>query len=203
MLSHRSHNPQTDRIRRKEKQEHHGRKNRNERPAQENDFKGGAGKNGGVKQHDPTEPRLVHFRRAIRDHLLLIAARDAKLKDAQQRHSGQKREENDNSYVPFSSKNPALKPGPKAAASAYSPGFKGRFSSHSWRIKRMVALERLPTFPRISQDGWVWHFVKPSAISTLPSRRAPPGCKIQPLISFWVLPLRWRKSSTSSRILEP
>jgi hypothetical protein len=31
------------------------------------------------------------------DHLLLMAARDAKLKDAQQRHGKQKREEGDNS----------------------------------------------------------------------------------------------------------
>src|SRR6266436_8093672 len=115
--------------------------------------------------------------------LLLMAMGNPELENAQQPHAEQEREEGDDAYVHCSSKNSALKPGPKAAASAYSPGFKGRFSSHSWRIKRIVALDRLPTLPRMSHDGCVWHFVRPRAVSTLPSRRAPPGCRIHPLIS--------------------
>src|SRR5260370_31534949 len=183
MLSHRPHTPQTHCMRPEEEQKHHSGKNRDERPAQENNFKGGANENSGVKQHDPTKPRLVHFRRALSDHALPIAARDAQLKEAQQRHGEQKSKKRDNAYAHCSSKNSALNPGPKAAARAYSPGFKGRFSSHSWGIKRMVALHRLTTFPSPSHEGSAWHFVRPRAVSTFPSRRAPPRCTIHPFMS--------------------
>src|SRR5690242_21526964 len=53
------------------------------------------------------------------------------------------------------------------------------------------------TLASTSQEGCVWHFVRPSAISTLPSRRAPPGWRIQPLMSSCFLPWRCRKSSRS------
>src|SRR5260370_13942929 len=122
----------------------------NERPVKKSNMKGSADENSGVKQHDRTALRLLHVRRAVGVHLLLVAAGDAELDNAQQSDGEQEREERDNTYVHCSSKNSALNPGPKAAASAYSPAFKGRFSSHSWRIKRMVALDSLPTFPRMS-----------------------------------------------------
>src|SRR5260370_4006771 len=96
-------------------------------------------------------------------------------------------------YVHCSSRNSALKPGPKAAANAYSPAWSGLFSSHSCRMNRIVALDKLPTFPRMSQDGCVSHLHRPSSVSMFPSTRAPPGCKIQPLISARLRPLRSRK----------
>src|SRR5579864_1864408 len=195
--------PPTDGVRSQKNCEHRRGEKRDEGPLEQNDLQRGAHQDGGVQEHHPTKARFIDFGRAARDKLLLMAARNAQLEQAQRRDSREQQEKSDYTQVHWRSKNSALKPGPKAAASAYSPGFKGRFSSHSWRIKRMVALERLPTFPRISQEGWVWHFVKPRAISTLPISRAPPGCRIQPLMSFWVLPLRWRKSSTSSRIFAP
>src|SRR5712692_8223311 len=118
MFAHRSHNPQPHRIARKEQRKHHGGKNRNKGTAQKNHFECGSDKNGGVKKHDPMKVRLVNLGRATRDHLLLMPTGDAKLENAQQPTGEQKREKSDNGCVQCSSKNSALKPGPKAAASA-------------------------------------------------------------------------------------
>ena len=70
-------------------------------------------------------------------------------------------------------------------------------------MKRIVALERFPTLPRMSHEGCVSHLHKPSSVSTFPSRRAPPGCKIHPLMSSFFRPLRSRNPSTSPRIFPP
>src|ERR1700676_4916932 len=74
MLSHCAHNPQAHSIRREEDAEHDGRERRNERPAQKNNFKSSADKEGGVQKHDPTEPWLVNPSSSTCHHLLLMAA---------------------------------------------------------------------------------------------------------------------------------
>jgi hypothetical protein len=83
MLAHRSYNPQTDRICRKEQQQHDASKNGNEGPAQKNNFEGGSDEDGGVNKHHPTELWLLHFGGAIRGHLVLMPTRDAQLEYAQ------------------------------------------------------------------------------------------------------------------------
>jgi len=118
MLAHRSHNPQTDRIRREEQQQHDSSENGNERPAQKNNFQGGSDKDRGVNKYHPTEPWLFDFRCAIRRHLVLMPAGNAQLEYAQNSNGEQQSEEGDDAYVHCSSKNSALNPGPKAAASA-------------------------------------------------------------------------------------
>src|SRR5690348_17666418 len=55
----------------------------------------------------------------------------------------------------------------------------------------------------MSQEGCVSHLHRPSPASTFPSSRAPPGCRIQPLMSSFFRPLRSRKPSTSPRIFPP
>jgi len=71
-----------------------------------------------VNKNYPTKLWLVYFGRAARDHVLLMTAGNAQFENAQQPNGEQKREKGDNGYVHCSSKNSALKPGPKAAASA-------------------------------------------------------------------------------------
>src|SRR5580658_8277830 len=169
----------------------------------EQDFESGADQHRGMQQDHPAKSRLVNFCGSARDHLSLMTARDLQLRNAEHSHGHQQTEKRDDAQVHCSSRNSALKPGPKAAANAYSPDLRGRFSSHSCKIKRIVALERLPTLLRISQEGSVSHLQSPNSFSTLPSKRAPPGCRIQPLISFCVRPWRSRKPSTSPRIFSP
>src|SRR5712692_692898 len=118
MFAHRPDNPQPDGIARKEQCKHHRGEDRNKGAAQKNNFECCSDKNRGVKKHDPTKVGLVNLGRATRDHLLLMPTGDAKLENAQQPNGEQKREKSDNGYVHCSSKNSALKPGPKAAASA-------------------------------------------------------------------------------------
>src|SRR6266404_2087116 len=203
MLPQRADDPPAQRICCKKHKEHRHSQRRNEGTLQGDDFDGGARKHRGVQQNHPAEFRFVDLRRAARDHLLLVATGDAQLHEPQQSHGEEQREKRDHTQVHCSSRNSALKPGPKAAATAYSPGLSGLFSSHSCRIKRIVALERFPTLPRISQEGCVSHFVRPNCVSTLPSRRAPPGCRIHPLISSRFRPFRSRKPETSPPIFAP
>src|SRR5947207_6695327 len=128
---------------------------------------------------------------------------DTQLDQPQQPHGQEQPEKANDAQVHCSSTNSALKPGPNAAATAYSPALSGLFSSHSCRMKRIVALERFPTFPRMSHEGCVSHLHKPSSVSMFPSSRAPPGCRIHPLISSRFRPLRSRKPCTSPPIFQP
>src|SRR5882757_6682920 len=143
---------------------------------------------------DERAPKEDYFERSAKQHRGV---------QPHHRHGKEQTEKRHDAQVHCSSKNSALKPGPNAAASAYSPGWGGLFSIHSCRIKRIVALERFPTFPRMSQDGCVSHLHKPSSVSMFPSSRAPPGCRIQPLISSRFLPWRSRKPFTRPPILSP
>src|SRR6266581_1699826 len=120
-----------------------------------------------------------------------------------QGHGKKQAKKGNDAHVHCSSRNSALKPGPNAAAIAYSPAWSGLFSSHSCRMKRMVALERFPKLARMSQEGCVSHLHKPSSASMFPSNRAPPGCRIQPLMSSLLRPCRSRKPCTSPPIFPP
>src|SRR5436190_24294684 len=164
-----------------------------------------------MQQHHPAEFWLIDFRRAPCGHFLLMPLGDAQFDQPEQRHGKKQPEKGSrstvaqqiNAQVHCNSKNSALNPGPKAAATAYSPALSGLFSSHSCRMKRIVALERFPTFPRMSHEGCVSHLHKTSSVSMFPSSRAPPGCRIHPLISSRFRPLRSRKPCTSPPIFPP
>src|SRR5437879_8017871 len=164
-----------------------------------------------MQQHHPAEFRLVDFRRAPCGDCRVMPRGDAQCDQPEQGHGKKQPEKGSrstvaqqiNAQVHCNSKNSALNPGPKAAATAYSPAWSGLFSSHSCRMKRIVALDRFPTFPRMSQEGCVSHLHKPSSVSMFPSSRAPPGCRIQPLISSRFRPLRSRKPCTSPPIFPP
>src|SRR5467141_3303774 len=203
VLPERANDPPTHGIRREEDGKHRHSQPGDERAPKEDYFERSAKQHRGVQQHHPAEFRLFDFRRAARGHFPLVPLGDAQLGQPQHRHGEEQTEKRNDAQVHCSSKNSALKPGPNAAASAYSPGWGGLFSIHSCRIKRIVALERFPTFPRISQDGCVSHLHKPSSVSMFPSSRAPPGCRIQPLISSRFRPLRSRKPCTSPPIFPP
>src|SRR5208282_4709113 len=101
-----------------------------------------------MKQDHPAKSGFFYFRCATRNHLLLMTARYLQLHNAEQSHGHEQAEKRDDAQVHCSRRNSALNPGPKAAASAYSPDLRGLFSNHSCKMKRMVALERLPTLPR-------------------------------------------------------
>src|SRR6266496_3381823 len=169
----------------------------------ENHFQGRAKQHGDVQQHHPAEPRLVDFGGPTRAHCPLVPLRNAQLGQPQQRHGKKQSKKGNDAHVHCSSRNSALKPGPNAAAIAYSPAWSGLFSSHSCRMKRMVALERFPKLARMSQEGCVSHLHKPSSASMFPSSRAPPGCRIQPLMSSLLRPCRSRKPRTSPPIFPP
>src|SRR4029077_1090596 len=168
-----------------------------------NPLQRGAEPDRGVQRDHPAKPGFVNLSGAPRDHLLLMPARNLQLDNAKESHGHQQAEERDGAQVHCNRRNSALKPGPNAAASAYSPDLSGRFSSHSCKMKRIVALERLPTLLRISHEGCVSHLQSPNSFSTFPSRRAPPGCRIHPFMSSCLRPWRSRKPSTSPRILAP
>src|SRR5262249_24129087 len=182
MFPKRSNDPPADDVRHNEKKQRNRGQRRNKRPVEKHDLDGGANQNCGVQQNHPEKFRISDFRTAVTDDLFLMTFRNLQLNDAQSRDRDKQAEKRDHAYCHCSSKNSALNPGPKAPANAKSPGWSGRFSSHSCRIKRMVALERLPTLPRMSQEGCVSSFVRPSASCTFESSREPPGCRIQPLI---------------------
>src|SRR5713226_4663817 len=212
VLPERAYNPPTHGICRQEDGKHRRSQPQEKGTPQEDHFHCRAHQHRGVQQHHPAEFRLIDFRRAPRGHFPLMPLGDAQLGQPQQRHGKEQTEKGVDRYavaqqidaqVHCSSKNSALKPGPNAAASAYSPGWSGLFSSHSCRMKRIVALDRFPTFPRMSQDGCVSHLHKPSSVSMFLSNRAPPGCRIQPLISSRFRPWRSRKPCTSPPIFPP
>src|SRR6267143_114483 len=203
VLPERANDPPAHRVRRQKNGQHRRSQPQNKGAAQQDYLKCRANQHRGVQQHHPAKFRLIDLRRATRRHLFLVAVGDAQLHQPQQSHGKKQRQKRIHAYVHCSNKNSALKPGPNAAASAYSPAWSGLFSSHSWRMKRIVALDRFPTFPRMSQDGCVSHFVRPNCVSTLPSRRAPPGWSIHPLISSRFRPFRSRKSETRPPIFAP
>src|SRR6266478_6623800 len=203
VLAERTNDPPAHGIGRQENGKHRRSEPQNERTPKEDDLHRGANQHRGVQKHHPAKFWLIHFRRAKRGHFPLMPLGDAQLDQPQQRHGEEQTEKRDDTQVHCNSKNSALKPGPNAAASAYSPGCSGLFSSHSCRMKRIVALDRFPTFPRMSQDGCVSHLHKPSSVSMFPSSRAPPGCRIQPLISSRFRPLRSRKPCTNPAIFPP
>src|SRR6267378_2729455 len=203
VLPERADDPPAHGIRREEDGKHRHSQPGDERTLKEDYFERGTKKHRGMQQHHPAEFRLFDFRRAARGHFPLVPLGDAQLGQPQHRHGEEQTEKRNDAQVHCSSKNSALKPGPNAAASAYSPGWGGLFSIHSCRIKRIVALERFPAFPRMSQDGCVSHLHKPSSVSMFPSSRAPPGCRIQALISSRFRPWRSRKPCTSPPIFFP
>src|SRR6266849_5031072 len=203
VLAERTNDPPAHGIGRQEDRKHRSSEPQNERTPEKDDFHCGPKQHGSVQKNHPAEFRLIHFHRAKRGHFPLMPLGDAQLDQPQRRHGEEQTEKRDDTQVHCNSKNSALKPGPKAAARAYSPVCRGLFSSHSCRMKRIVALERFPTFPRISHDGCVSHLHKPSSVSMFPSSRAPPGCKIHPLISSRFRPLRSRKLCTNPPIFPP
>jgi hypothetical protein len=91
MLTHRTNNPQADRIAHKEQCKRHSRENGDKRTAQQNNFECGADKNRGVKKDEPMKVRLGYLSRASRDHLLLMPSRNTQLENAQQANREQKR----------------------------------------------------------------------------------------------------------------
>src|SRR5712664_2833852 len=203
VLSKRAYDPPTHRIRRQEDGQHRCCQPEKERTLKQNYLDSSAEQDRRVQQHHPAKFRLIHLCRAACGHFSLVPLRDAQLDQPEQSHGEKQGEKRINAYVHCSSKNSALKPGPNAAANAYSPACSGLFSSHSCRMNRIVALDKFPTFPRMSQDGWVSHLHKPSSVSMFPSSRAPPGCRIQPLISSRFRPWRSRKPCTSPPIFAP
>src|SRR6267378_4951975 len=84
MLTHRSHNPETDCIGCKKQQQHDSSENGDERPAEKNNFQSGSDEDRGVHKHHPAELRLLDFGSAIRGHLLLMSAGDTQLENAQE-----------------------------------------------------------------------------------------------------------------------
>ena len=84
-----------------------------------------------VERDHPAVERFGDDFGAARNHGALMIARDAQLDDAERRYEQQQQEIRDDTQVHWRSRNSALKPGPKAAAIAMSPGLSGRFSSHS------------------------------------------------------------------------
>src|SRR5207253_5706458 len=113
-----------------------------------NDFDGSANENRSVQQNHPEKFRVGDFCPAVGDDLSLMPFGDLQFDDAKRRNRQQQSKKRDDRYCHWSRRNSALKPGPNAPAKARSPGSSGRFSSHSWRINKMVALDRLPTLPR-------------------------------------------------------
>src|SRR5580704_2728494 len=203
MIAQRADHPPANDIRGEKYRKHCRSEKGDERATKEDDLERGADEDSGVKQDHPAESGFFYFCGASRDHLLLMTARNLQLDDAEQSHGHEQAEKRDDAQFHCSKRNSALNPGPKAAARAYSPDLRGRFSSHSCKMKRMVALERLPTLERISQDGSVSHLQSPNSFSTLPSRRAPPGCRIHPLMSACLRPWRSRKPFTRLLIFAP
>src|SRR6266436_6289319 len=196
----RANDPPTHGVRREEDGKHRRSQPGDESTPKEDYFERSAKQHRGVQQHHPAEFRLFNFRRAARGHFPLVPLGNAQLGQPQRRHRKEQTEERNDAQVHCSSKNSALKPGPNAAASAYSPGWGGLFSIHSCRIKRIVALDRFPTCPRMSQDGCVTHLHKPSSVPMFPSSRAPPGCRIQTLMTSHLCPRRSGKSCRSPPI---
>ena len=84
-----------------------------------------------MQENHPAKAGIIHSGGATRDHFLLVTPGNAEFHQAQSSDSAKKNEKGDNAQFHCSSKNSALKPGPKAHAMAYSPVFRGRFSSHS------------------------------------------------------------------------
>src|SRR4029077_8258567 len=203
MCPERAYHPPPHRVCRQEDGEHRRSQPQNKGTPQEDHLHCRAKQHGGVQENHPAEFRLVDFRGAPSGHFILMPLGDAHLHQPQQGDGNEQGEKQINAYAHCSSRNSALKPGPNAAASAYSPAVSGLFSSHSWRMKRIVALDRFPTFPRMSQDGLLSHLHKPSSVSMLPSSRAPPGCRIQPLMYSRFRPWRSKKPCTSPPIFPP
>ena len=88
---------------------------------EQDDFERGAQEHAGVNRHEPLEVRFRNRHGARRAHFPLIPPRNAQLDEAEDCNGRKKRQIQINAQVHCSSKNSALKPGPKAAATAYSP----------------------------------------------------------------------------------
>jgi len=85
----------------------------------------------GVQENHPAKARIIYFGGATGGHFPLVALRNPEFHEAQGSDSAEKNKKGDYTQFHCSNKNSALKPGPKAAAKAYSPVLRGRFSSHS------------------------------------------------------------------------
>src|SRR5260370_1484915 len=109
---------------------------------------------GSMQQNHPTKLRFIDLRSSPRDHLLLVPLGEVQLNETQQGHGEEQEEKRDRTQVHCSSRNSALKPGPNAAATAYSPALSGLFSSHSSKMKTIDRLESCPTCPRMPQHDW-------------------------------------------------
>jgi len=131
MIAEGSNHPPAHDIGRQKDSEADCREQGIKRAAKKNNFQGRAEEDGGMKDNHPAESRVGDFRGAAGDHLRLVAARNPQFVQAQTGDDEKKDQVGDDAQFHCSSKNSALKPGPKAAAMACSPLFKGRFSSHS------------------------------------------------------------------------
>ena len=98
---------------------------------EENDFESGSEQNPAVNDDNPFEMGLRNANSALDQHALLVLPRNSQFNKAEQPHSREEREVEINAQAHWSKRNSALKPGPNAAARAYSPVLSGRFSSHS------------------------------------------------------------------------
>src|SRR5580704_16916382 len=131
VIAERSNHPEAHEVGCEKNGEHHGGKRGDERAFQRDDFDGGADQNQCVDGDQPRAQRLFDDDSAARLHGALMIARNAQLDNAEGGYDEQQREKRDDAQVHWRSRNSALKPGPKAAASAMSPGLSGRLSSHS------------------------------------------------------------------------
>src|SRR6516162_3552296 len=131
MVAEGSNHPPANDIGRQKDSEADCREQGIKRAVKKNNFQGRAQQDGGMKENHPAEARVDDFRGAAGHHPGLVTARNAQFVQAQNADDEKKGQVGDDAQFHCSSKNSALKPGPKAAAMACSPVFKGRFSSHS------------------------------------------------------------------------
>ena len=108
-----------------------GRRERALAQMEKHDLDRSAEENKGMQEDHPAKAWIIYFGGAAGGHFPLVALRNAEFHEAQGSDSAEENEKGDNTQFHCSNKNSALKPGPKAQAMAYSPVWRGRFSSHS------------------------------------------------------------------------
>ena len=123
--------PPTDDIRGDKDGKTNGGEDGIEGTVKKDDFERGTKKNGGVQENHPAKTRLDNFLSAVREHLALVAPGNQEFVNTEEGDNEKKTKVSSDAQFHCSNKNSALKPGPKAAAMACSPAFRGRFSNHS------------------------------------------------------------------------
>ena len=85
---------------------------------EEDNFQGSANQYRGVNGDHPFEMRFRDANGPMGQHALLVLVRNSQFDEAEYSHCGQQREIKVDTQAHCSRRNSALKPGPKAAASA-------------------------------------------------------------------------------------